>query len=256
MRRFPPPSAAEGSSAAETMLLLALAFVLVAGLVGVVLMTTLEPRSSAENPDPAVSIGSPAVSVPVLEIACGAGDDSIDGGAVDATSEGVPVRIAGQDGALLSFVAPGIPGYRMRVFEPSGSYSLPLAPGRWTVGCAGSGVADETVTVGAFEVRDRDGVYLRTRPDCPTSGCCNEIVELPAGFLDDDLGTLHEGLAEVGVLPTDTIERAAYPESTFSARPPNPLVYRVVRDLQIVARLDLAGDGDTWSANVYGCPGG
>jgi hypothetical protein len=255
MRRFLGPSAHAGSSAIETMLVVALACLVTAAIVGTALVMSLRPRSTSSQGQP-VSSGPPVASVPVLEIACGAGDVSIGGGAVDATTEGVPVKVAGDDGAVLSFASPGVPAYRMHVVETSGSYALPLSPGEWTVGCAASGVLADTATLGAFEVRDPGAVYLRTQPECPTSGCCNDIVDLPPGFADDDLGALHEGLASVGVLPTDTIERAAYPASTFSAQPPSPLVYRVVRDLTIVARVDVAGKADAWSANVYGCPAG
>jgi len=254
MSRFPDPSAHDGSSAIETMLVVTLACLVTAAIVGTALVMSLRPRPTSSQAQ-SVSIG-PVTSVPVLEIVCGAGDTSLGGGAVDATTEGVPVKVAGDDGAVLSFASPGAPVYRMRVVEPSGSFALPLSPGAWTVGCAASGTLAETSTLGAFEVRDPGAVYLRTRPECPTSGCCNDIVDLPTGFAADDLGVLHDGLANLGVLPTDTIERAAYPGSTFSAQPPSPLVYRVVRDLTIVARVDVAGERDAWSANVYGCPGG
>jgi hypothetical protein len=256
MRPFPDPSAHDGSSAIETMLVVALACLVTAAIVGTALVMSLRPRSTSSQGQGPLSNGPPVASVPVLEIACGADDASVGGRAVDATNEGVPVMVAGDDGAVLSFASRGVPVYRMHVVEPSGSYALPLSPGEWTVGCAASGTLAETATLGTFEVRDPGSVYLRTQPECPASGCCNDIVDLPPGFADDDLGALRQGLADVGVLPTDTIERAAYPASTFSAQPPNPLVYRVVRDLTIVARVDVAGKGDAWSANVYGCPAG
>lgn len=180
----------------------------------------------------------------------------MEGEAVDASSAGAPVRVVGDEGAVLSFAAEGTSVYRMWVFEPSGSYRLPLEPGAWGVGCAATGEVSSSVALGVFEVRDPDNVFLRARPECPASGCCDDIVDLPPGFADDDLGTLRDGLAAAGVRPTDTIERAAYPGSAFSAEPPSPLVYRVVRDLQIVARLEVAGEGDTWSANMTGCPAG
>lgn len=255
MRRFAPSGAQVGSSAVEIVMVGALLFLVVGAVVGVALLT-LGPRSNAGGTASSAFTGSPVAVVPAIEIACGADGASIEGQAVDATLGGVPVRIVGDVGAVLSFVSPGIPGYRMRVFEPSGSYRLPLAPGAWGVGCAGTGVESGSIALGDFDVRDPGRAYLRTAPGCPASGCCDEIVQLPAGFADDDLGTLREGLAAAGVRPSDTIERAAYPGSTFSAQPPTPLVYRVVRDLQIVARLDVAGEGDTWSANVHGCPAG
>lgn len=250
MRRMSVLSAQDASSPVEALLVAALAFLLTAAIVGFGLLMTLQPSAVHGGLDPAV----PVAPVPALQIACGADAATLDGGAVDADARGVSVELAGDDGAVLSFASPGLPGYRMRMFEPSGAYSLPLPPGRWAVSCAGSGVVADAVVLGAFEVRDPDGTYLRSRPDCPDSGCCDDIVELPPGFADDDLGTLHAGLADSGVRTTDTIERAAYTESRFAARPPNPLVYRVVRDLQVVARLSVAGQGDTWSANVYGCP--
>jgi hypothetical protein len=255
MRRFASLRLQVGSSGVEIVMVGALVFLVAAAIVGVTLLT-IGPRSSAGNAASSAPTGSSVATVPAIVVACGAEGASVEGDAVDGTSEGVPVRIVGDEGAVLSFASPGKPGYRMRVFEPSGSYRLPLAPGGWGVGCAGTGVVSESVALGVFDVRDPGQVYLRTAPECPASGCCDEIVDLPAGFADDDLGTLHEGLADAGVRPSDTIERAAYPGSTFSARPPSPLVYRVVRDLQIVARVDVAGEGDTWSAKVSGCPAG
>jgi hypothetical protein len=254
MRRLPIPSAEDGSSPVETLLLAALAVVLAAAVVGVALMVTLEPRIAPDPTDPALATGSPVAAVPVLEIACGADAASIGGEAVDANSSGVPVKISGDDGAALSFASPGIPGYRMQLFEPSGEYALPLPPGPWVVSCVGSDALSGPATLGTFEVRDPGRVYLRTSPDCPASGCCDEVVGLSPGFVDDELGVLHDGLAGTGVLPTDTIERAAYARSRLTAQPPNPLVYRVVRNLQIVARLDVARADGTWSALVFGCP--
>jgi len=253
MRRFPVLSAQGASSPVETLLLAALAFLLAAAVVGFALMMTLEPRTGAGPTDPAIPAATVA-SVAVLQIACGADAATVEGGAADATSRGVPVKITGDDGAVLSFASPGVPVYRMRVFEPSGTYALPLQPGEWAISCTRSGAAPTSSVLGAFEVRDPGQVYLRTLPECPASGCCDDIVELPPGFTDGDLATLHAGLADAGVSSTDTIERAAYPESRFSARPPNPLVYRVVRNLQVVARLDVAARGGTWSAKVSGCP--
>ncbi|MGZ5345087.1 MAG: hypothetical protein ACXWF5_10400 [Actinomycetota bacterium] len=254
MRRLASFSPQVGSSPIESLLLGALVFLVAAAIVGMTLVLFLGPRAAPGNAASSGPTAPSATTVPAIEIACGVDGTSVEGEAVDATSGGVPVQIVGDEGAVLSFASPGMPGHQMRVFEPSGSYRLPLAPGGWGVGCAGSGVVSESVALGVFEVRDPDHVYLRTAPECPASGCCDEIVDLPAGFIDDDLGTLREGLADAGVRPTDTIERAAYPGSTFSAQPPSPLVYRVVRDLQIVARLDVGGEGDTWSARVYGCP--
>ncbi len=255
MRRISFTSSQVGSSAVETLMVGALVVLVAAAVVGVTLVLSLGSRRNSGSAAPSVPSVS-VVPVPAIEITCGADGASIDGAAVNATSEGVPVRIVGDEGALLSFRSPGTPAYPITVFEPSGSYRLPLAPGGWGVACAGTGAGSGPIALGVFEVRDPAGVYLRTRPECPTSGCCDEIVDLPPGFADDDLGTLHDGLADAGVRPTDTIERAGYPDSTFSAQPPSPLVYRVVRDLQIVARLEVAGEGNAWSANMFGCPAG
>ena len=234
-------------------LLVALVFVVTAGFVGVVLLATLGRDGQGRTTVP-TDPGADLLAVPALEIACGADGASVRGDAVDATPDGVPVQVVGDDGAVLSFASPGIPGYRMRVFEPSGAYALPLAPGPWAVECAVSGSTADAAVLGVFAVRDPDQVYLRTRPECPADGCCDDTVDLPAGFTRDDVGTLHEGLADVGVRASDTIERAAFPASSLSTRPPNPLVYRVVRDLQIVARVEVAGERGAWSARVYGCP--
>ena len=253
MRRFSHLSAQDASSPVETLLLAALAFLVAAAIVGFGLMMTLQPRAVPDPTDPAAPT-VPVVSAPVLQIACGADAASVEGGAVDATPRGVPVEISGDDGARLRFASLGAPAYGMRLFEPSGEYALPLQPGGWAVSCAGPGTGAAPVVLGTFEVRDPREAYLRALPDCPAAGCCDDIVQLPPGFADDDIGTLHAGLADAGVLPTDTIERAGYAASRFSARPPNPLVYRVVRNLQIVARLDVAGRGDAWSAKVSGCP--
>lgn len=254
MRRIAPSSSETGSSGIETLMVGALVVLVAAAVVGVGLVLSLGSRRASER---AVPTPTPrALSVPALAIVCGADGASLEGEAVDASSAGVPVHVVGDEGAVLSFAAEGAPVYRMWVFEPSGSYRLPLEPGAWGVGCAATGEASSSVALGVFEVRDPGHVFLRARPACPASGCCDDIVDLPPGFADDDLGTLHDGLTDAGVLPTDTIERAAYPDSTFSAEPPSPLVYRVVRDLQIVARLEVAGEGDTWSANVTGCPAG
>jgi len=255
MRRFASITPQVGSSAVEIVMVGALAFLVVGAVVGVALLT-LGTRWNAGNAGTPVATGSLAATVPVLEIACGQTAASLNGGAIDAWADGVSVRVAGDEGAVLTFVSPGAAGYRMQLFEASGSYRLPLAPGRWTAGCAAPGVTTASITLGAFDVLDPRHVYLSPEPACPATGCCEEIVDLPAGFTEDELGTLHVALAERGVLPSDTIERAAYPGSSFAARPPTPLVYRVVRDLQIVARLDVAGEGDTWSANVFGCPAG
>jgi hypothetical protein len=254
MRRIARFSSQVGSSPIESLLVGALLLLVAGAIVGVTLVLSLGPRSAAGPAASSSLASSSATSVPAIEIACGADATSVEGEAVDATSGGVPVRIVGDEGAVLIFTSSMAPAYRMQVFEAAGSYELPLAPGPWSAGCAASGAIAGSVASGVFEVRDPDAAYLRTRPECPASGCCDEIVDLPPGFEDDDVGTLREALAGAGVRPTDTIERAAYPDSTFSAQPPSPLVYRVVRDLQIVARLDVAGEGDTWSAKVYGCP--
>jgi hypothetical protein len=251
MRRYPSASDAGGSSVIEVLLVGILALSVIGAVAGVVLLSSIGPRSS---PTTIASVDPAAASSPEIEISCGAGDPAVAGSAVDATSAGAAVAISGREGALLSFVSPGVPGYRMHVVEPSARYELPLPPGTWTVGCAASGVPAETSAVGAFAVRDPGEVYVRTKPDCPETGCCDDSVTLPEGFAEDDLGTLREGLEGVWVRPDDVIERAAYPGSRYTAQPPSPLVYRVVRDLRIVARLDVASDGDVWTARVLGCP--
>jgi len=256
MRRIAPFSPERGSSGVETLMIAALVFLVAAAVVGVGLVLSLGSRGASERSVPVTPSTSPAPSVPALVIDCAAGGTSLEGEAVDASSAGVPVRVTGDEGAVLSFAGEGTAAYRMWLFEPSGSYRLPLEPGAWGVACAATGEVSSSVALGVFEVRDPDHVFLRARPECPASACCDDIVDLPPGFADDDLGTLRDGLADAGVRPTDTIERAAYPDSTFSAVPPSPLVYRVVRDLQIVARLEVAGEGETWSANVTGCPAG
>ena len=255
MHRFRQLSPQVGSSALETLMVGALAVLVAAAVVGVALLT-VGPRSKARNAGPAAAAGSSAPAVPVLEVGCGADTASLEGGAIDAWADGVSVRVAGDVGAVVTFASPGTSGYRMQLFEASGAYRLPLAPGPWTVGCAASGVAVRSTMLGAFDVRDPQHLYLSPEPVCPASGCCEEVVDLPAGFTEDEVGTLHGALAEMGVRQTDTIERAAYVGSSFSLQPPNPLVYRVVRDLQTVARLDVAGEGEAWSARVSGCPAG
>ncbi len=249
MRRFRHPATEGGSSPVETLLLGALVFVLTAAIVGFALMMTLAPRSA---PVPAPG---PVASAPVIEIACGAAAATVTGQAVDAGPRGAPVQVAGDDGATLAFTSPGSPDYGMRVFEPTGRYLLPLAPGVWEVACAVPRSGPTTVFLGTFEVRDPLQVYLRSLPDGPPEGTCAHVLDVPSGFATDQLGALHEGLAGVGVLPTDTIERAAYTASRLRAQPPIPLVFRVVRNDRIVARVEVAADGNAWTASVFGCPG-
>jgi hypothetical protein len=256
MPRITAPSSQAGSSAIETLMVGALVFLLAAAVVGVTLVISLGSRPGSGDGASSLTTEPSAASVPVLEIACGQTEASLDGGAIDAWADGVSVRVAGDVGSVLTFASPGLESYRLQLFEASGSYRLPLAPGRWAVGCAASGATTAATAVGAFDVLDPQHVYVSAQPECPASGCCEAIVDLPAGFTEDERGTLHTALAGSGVRPTDTIERAAYPGSSFSAQPPSPLVYRVVRDLQVVARLEVAGQGDTWSAYVDGCPAG
>ncbi|MEO8475827.1 MAG: hypothetical protein ABI572_02110 [Actinomycetota bacterium] len=248
MRRFRHPATEAGSSPMETLLLGALVFVLAAAIVGFALMMTLAPRSV---PVPAPG---PMPSAQVIEIDCGTDVAVVTGGAVDAGPRGAPVLVIGDEGATLVFTSPGSPDYRMRVFEPTGRYLLPLAPGVWEVGCAVPGSGPTTVFLGTFEVRDPAQIYLRSLPDGPPEGACAHVLDVPPSFAADQLGALHEGLAGVGVLPTDTIERAAYAASRLRAEPPTPLIFRVVRDGRIVARVEVAIHGDAWTASVFGCP--
>ena len=151
MRRFAPSGAQVGSSAVEIVMVGALLFLVVGAVVGVALLT-LGPRSNAGGTASSAFTGSPVAVVPAIEIACGADGASIEGQAVDATLAGVPVRIVGDVGAVLSFVSSGIPGYRMRVFEPSG-----VLPASARAGCLGRGLRRD----GRRERLDRPGRLRR-----------------------------------------------------------------------------------------------
>jgi hypothetical protein len=123
--------------------------------------------------------------------------------------------------------------------------ALQAPPGILTIRCWTEGSATDEVAV---EVLDPQGLFVPFTLTCPGEPELANTISVTAWQGSEPAPEPIEFVRSrvEGLLPSDTVERAGYPEA------PNPAV-RVVRDGAVVAGFELFVEGDRWGMGGTWC---
>jgi hypothetical protein len=183
-----------------------------------------------------------------LHVTCGGGSITTDAMSVAAQAAGVHVVVENTSGDPLFFqLAPERlgPWGGTEVQPGITEIALQAPPGTLTVRCSTEGSPTDEIAV---EVLDPQGLFVPFTVTCPglpeiaytisvTAWEGSESAPGPVEFV--------RGRVE-GLLPSDTVEHAGYPEA------PNPAV-RVVRDGAVVAGFELYLENGQWGVDGTWC---
>ena len=141
-----------------------------------------------------------------------------------------------------------------------GSRGLPIAPSSWSIGCysghSGIGLASiGTDRVAVVRVVDPDHLYKAWTLDCDitTTTTIDVTGSVPGSDQNWDTILTDTAAAIPGLLPTDTVRDAGYPEGPGSKDGPHPVV---IRDGSIIATLsfqEFVATGGSWSVDLESC---
>lgn len=202
----------------------------------------VEPVSSTPSSDPAGPLAN------VARVVCAVHGTRLETDAVKPQPDGVHLEIVndtGEDRSLSVIESRGGGGFGESAPAGTSTLVLTLAPGTLEISCAG--LREERPEGSRLEVVDEDGVWISTTLDC-TAGFSGTSDYTPDARGDaDPLTAAHEGLQSY-TQPGDVVRPAGYPEAE------TPL-YRLVRDGEILATVELMDDGDGgWlPSTVDGC---
>ena len=174
---------------------------------------------------------------------------------VDASDEVVGVEVTNSPASTLGMGGP---------LHSDGESVFPLEPGSWHIGCyaRGGGVVAGPSSA-AFTLVDPEGVYTPVALVCDgrdgqtvsrrfaATGSPSSGVD---GRYEPTTQTVEASVAAVpGILPTDVVREAGYPDGNgFKGGP----LYTVLRDGRPLARLHIPVEVDrTWTLSVDACPG-
>jgi hypothetical protein len=174
------------------------------------------------------------VAAGVAELTCDGSTTTALTPVVAAQPDGVHVRVTNTSSLDLSLQIEGIGGDNAPVGEHESV--LPLAPGEVRLRCvdpaSDAGSPGEYVTV---EVVDPAGLYVSPELECTSVvGMTPEYPEGWMGYRGDPVEAARVLLT--GLLESDVVERAGYPQSS------EPIV-RIVREGAVVGRVHLREDG-------------
>jgi hypothetical protein len=244
-----------GSSALTTVATLALAFALLAGATLFALQATQDPGPERSSSAPAAPAPEPAAAEQ-LAVVCAEGGARVDAPVVNANEEGVSSSVEGSPGMVVSFASPTSPGYRFVLRGSRARGPLPLPPGAWSVACSSDPGFQPSTGFGApFSVADPGAYYIASHPSDPAS-TCSWRGPLPDAFASDHDAALRSALSDDGLQARDVIEPASYPSAGYRAYPPSSAVFRVVREDEVLARIDVVKAEGEWTFSVLGCISG
>jgi hypothetical protein len=135
--------------------------------------------------------------------------------------------------------------------QEDGSRGIPIAPGPWFVGCSAHGDAVPIDAFGTsraptFEIVDPAGIYV------PTDLACDSPSTGTYSVTGSDIAA--DSIAAVpGILPTDSVQAAGYPDGPGSTA---GQIMSVLRGGAPVARITIPYEtGTAWTISVDTCPG-
>lgn len=237
----------------ELTLILALAAALVGGVVLFVLQSS---RHAQEVADDAVvpSMQAPPVAEGAQQVTCTEGGATLETTAVDAGPAGVPITLTGAAGQVVVFTSSDGIVYRFVLASDAVEGPLPLHPANWDVACSTNpDFAPVFGSGAAFTVADPDGVYVPTTPESDVAAGCAWRGVLETSYERDPEAAIRVALSDDGLLDSDQVEPAGYPKSGFQSYPPASDVFRVVREDEILARVDVVRAEGQWRYSVLGC---
>jgi hypothetical protein len=189
------------------------------------------PSAGPETGPTPTTGSSPIVPLVALEVGCGGTGIQIPTPVVRASADGVHIHVVNTSGAPLDFGIENASGLAIAGDEvpgASGAYVYTIGTGTYGFTC---GQARTT-----FAVVDPDGLYapLDLSCDSQTKGTTDYAAGAtgPHGSPVDIAGRELRGL-----LPTDVVESAGYPQAS------GPHFVRVVRDGRVIAVLGFEDDG-------------
>jgi hypothetical protein len=203
----------------------------------------------------------------VLHLSCTPQSATLASGVVRAQPNGVHIAVNASDDVTGADI---VTGSTPRGFfgvgvdaQEDGSRGIPIEPGSWSVGCyAGvdGGVVPSdigTPRVAAFTVVDPDRLYLAGDLSCqdPVTTELNVTGSVDPADQDWDSIIADTVAATPGILPSDTVREAGYPDGPGSKDGPHLFV---VRDGEVVAGFrfgEFAASGGSWTVSVDACTG-
>ncbi|MDP9328188.1 MAG: hypothetical protein M3P10_08270, partial [Actinomycetota bacterium] len=203
----------------------------------------------------------------VLHLTCTPNNATLDSGTVRAESDGIHIAV---DASADVSGADIVTGSNAEDFagvgldpQEDGSRGIAIAPGSWSVGCyagARGGIVPSdigTPRVAAFTVVDPDGLYAEPVIGCDSTTTTTIDVTGSVPGSDQTWETMIADTAAAipGLLPTDTVRDAGYPDGPGFKDGPHPVV---VRDGSVIATLqfqELAASGGAWSVDLESCAG-
>ncbi len=226
-------------------------------------------ESGSASFDFGVEVLPPPEEAPdLLHLTCTPDSATLDSRVVRSQADGVHIAVdAGDDVNRVEVVFGTTPeeffGTGVGVHE-DGSRGIPIQPGSgWGVGCSGDGgnaVSPSdigTSKVAAFTVVDPDGLYVEDRLGCASSTTATLDVSASVPGSDQNWDTiLADTTAAIpGLLPTDTVRDAGYPDGPGFKDGLHPVV---IRDGSVIATLrfqEFAFSGGSWTVDIESCAG-
>ena len=206
------------------------------------------PEAASTDQDPVPDL---------LHVTCTPNSTTVDSSQVRPQSDGVHIAVDASGGVTseeLVTVQPSGEFLGLGGRAPSdGSRGVPIAPGEWSVGCTGGGSSSigasdiGTSRVAAFSVVDPEHLFVPFDFGCSRSA--SSRVEATGGHHDQ---LLPQNFVP-GILPTDLVKRAGYPDGPSSKA---GIIYTVMRKGVPFARLVVPYyPGHSWSIAIDACAG-
>lgn len=185
-----------------------------------------------------------------LHVTCGGGSISLDAMSVAAQAAGVHVVVENTSGDPLFFqLAPERlgPWGGTEVQPGITEIALQAPPGTLTVRCWTEGSPADEIAV---DVLDPEGLFVPFTLTCPSEPELANTISVAAWKGSEPAPEPVEFVRSrvEGLLPSDIVERAGWPEA------PNPAV-RVARDGAVVGSFELHLESGEWGMGGTWCPG-
>ncbi len=215
-----------------------------------------------------IEVAPPADQVPdVLNLTCSPVSATLESGLVQAQPDGVHIAVnASDDVGAADIVGGSTPEDFVGVgLDPreDGSRGVAIAPGSWSVGCyAGEGGGIRLSDIGSgrvatFTVVDSDGLYVEDALGCDVSDTKTMDVTGSVQGSDQNWNTIvaDSTAAIPGLLPTDTVRDAGYPDGPGSKDGPHPVVIRDGSVIGLIQFQEFAAGGGAWNFILESCTG-
>lgn len=219
------------------------------GVVTLSLVGCGQEQPQAQEPASTAGQAEETTLPDVARVVCGPDRPEVTTPTVRPQADGLHVEVVNETGKDLSFSVLDQGGGGLGEDAPAGTSSkvVNLPPGKVFVTCSDPYADTGDAPRASFEAMDADGVWISTRLRCAMGfGAISDYV--PGARGEPDPQAVAEAALRPYGKPGDVIEPAGYPKGA-------PPEYRLVRDGEVLAVVELQGDGaGGWlDGGVTGC---